>query len=181
MRFGDLDDHYWLLIGRKIISLPQGVRPLLPKWSTNYICGQNGYYTLYDLDGNVLYGPHMNAMFEVGQDLYARWINDWTYEYFRCTPGGTPEVLFTVYTVGGKPGDLPTDGGGVYALRTDTREITVFDRFGDTLGIIETDFNIDIYTDITFEDGCIRVEHTYATDDAPMQSALYLPTGERLD
>lgn len=175
------DNGFRMLVAGRLYTFSRDTWPSIPLWSTNYICHVNGYYTLYDKDGNVLYGPHRNLVDEVGQDLYIAWIDDSHYEYFRCTPGGTPETLFTVYTVGGRPGDLPSDGGGVYALRTDTREITVFDRFGDTLGIIETDFNIDIYTRIGFENGCVRVNHTYTTEDAPEQQALYLPTGERLE
>lgn len=171
---------FWLLSDGSLRTIPAFTAFYLPRWSTNYILGNNGYYTLYDRYGKTLYGPFPNIMDEVGQDLYIRWIDDNHYEYFRCVPGGTPVVLFTVYTVGGYPDDLPTDGAGVYALRTDTREITCFDRFGDTLGVIETEFNLDVYTDISFENGCVRVKHTYATEDAPVQSALYLPTGEKI-
>ena len=170
----------WLIQNGQARFFPsvQNLRAL--RWSDSYIVGENGYYTLYGPDGTALYGPFPNAMDEVGQDLYTRWVNDWTYEYFRCPAGGAPQVLFTVYVVNGRPGDLPTDGAGVYALRTDTREITCFDRFGDTLGVLETDIDIDIFTDITFEDGCVLVTRE-AFNGEPAHAARYLPTGERLE
>ena len=177
----DTADGYRMLVGGRLYTFPDGIWPSLPKWSTNYICGQNGYYTLYDADGNVLYGPHRNGIYEVGQDLYARWIDDHWYLYFQCAPGGTPKTLFTAYVSGTPVGDLPTDGGGVYALRTANREVTVFDRFGDTLSILHTDFDLDGDARVEFIDGCIRVGRDYNMADEPAQWALYLPSGERLE
>ena len=64
----------------------------------------------------------------------------------------------------GRPGALPTDGAGVYALRTDEHTVTCFDRFGTTLGTIKQDGEITM--EPTFENGCVRV-----------MDKLYLPTG----
>ena len=82
--------------------------------------------------------------------------------------------MFTV-SVSQRPGALPTDGAGVYALQTGTREVTCFDRFGDTLGTIEAPFDL---RSVAFENGCILV----AGEDAEgvQQTARFLPTGEQV-
>ena len=176
----DTADGYRLLVGGQLHTFPSGIWPSIPKWSTNYICGQNGYYTIYDADGNVLFGPHRNSIQEVGQDLYCRWVDDHWYLYFRCAPGGTPETLFVASTGNTYPSDLPTDGGGVYAMRTGTREVTVFDRFGDILSVLHTDFDLDGDARVEFRNGCVLVGRDYNMADDPAQWALYLPTGEKI-
>lgn len=148
------------------------------KWSTNYIGGDNGYYTLYDQNGKALTGSYANALDEVGQDIYCRWVSDTQYEYFHCAAGGSPNTLFTVTVTNGRPGALPTDGAGVYALQTGQNTVVCFDRFGSVLGTIETPFVLDNLTHITFENGCVRITRTGIGADASTQTALYLPTGE---
>lgn len=150
------------------------------KWSTNYIGGNNGYYTLYDQNGKALTGSYANALYEVGQDIYCGWVADRQYEYFHCAAGGSPTVLFTAKATDGWPGALPTDGAGIYALQTDQNTIACFDRFGSVLGTIETPFMLDNQTNITFENGCIRVTHIDIGVDATVQTVLYLPTGEAI-
>lgn len=148
------------------------------KWSTNYIGGDNGYYTLYDQNGKALTGSYANALDEVGQDIYCRWVSDTQYEYFHCAAGGSPNTLFTVTVTNGRPGALPTDGAGVYALQTGQNTVVCFDRFGSVLGTIETPFVLDNLTHITFENGCVRITRIGIGADASTQTALYLPTGE---
>lgn len=148
------------------------------KWSTNYIGGDNGYYTLYDQNGKALTGSYANALDEVGQDIYCRWVSDTQYEYFHCAAGGSPNTLFTVTVTNGRPGALPTDGAGVYALQTGQNTVVCFDRFSSVLGTIETPFVLDNLTHITFENGCVRITRTGIGADASTQTALYLPTGE---
>ena len=94
----------------------------------------------------------------------------------RCTADGSPETLFTV-TVSQRPGPLPTDGAGVYALQTGSRTVTCFDRFGDTLGTIEVPFAIA--GEITFENGCVLVQGEAGNGVQP--SARFLPTGEQIE
>ena len=93
--------------------------------------------------------------------------NLYEYEYIRCDADGTNKVLFRVKCPNGRPGALPTDGAGVYALRTDEHTVTCFDRFGTTLGTIKQDGEITM--EPTFENGCVRV-----------MDKLYLPTGEEI-
>ena len=150
------------------------------KWSTNYIGGNNGYYTLYDQNGKALTGSYANALDEVGRDIYCRWVSDTQYEYFHCAAGGSPTTLFTVTVTNGRPGVLPTDGAGVYALQTDQNTIACFDRFGSVLGTIETPFMLDNQINITFENGCVRVTRIDLGVDATVQTVLYLPTGEAI-
>ena len=126
-----------------------------------------GYYALYNFKGKKLTKTYQNAFDEVGQNIYSHWINDKEYEYFRCDADGTNKVLFRVKCPNGRPGALPTDGTGVYALRTDEHTVTCFDRFGTTLGTIKQDGEITM--EPTFENGCVRV-----------MDKLYLPTGEEI-
>ena len=148
------------------------------KWGTNYIGGNNGYYTLYNQNGKALTDRYANALCEVGQDIYCGWVADKKYEYFHCAGGGSPTTLFTVTANIEWPGMLPTDGAGVYALQTGQNTIACFDRFGIVIGTIETPFSLDSLTDITFENGCIRVTHSSISADDSAQTVLYLPTGE---
>ena len=148
------------------------------KWGTNYIGGNNGYYTLYNQNGKALTDRYANALCEVGQDIYCGWVADKKYEYFHCAEGGSPTTLFTVTANIEWPGMLPTDGAGVYALQTGQNTIACFDRFGIVIGTIETPFSLDSLTDITFENGCIRVTHSSISADDSAQTVLYLPTGE---
>ncbi|MGO5097348.1 S-layer homology domain-containing protein [Agathobaculum sp. LCP25S3_E8] len=150
------------------------------KWSTNYIGGNNGYYTLYDQNGKALTSSYANALDEVGQDIYCCWVSDTQYEYFHCAAGGSPTTLFTVTVTNGHPGVLPTDGAGVYALQTSQNTIACFDRFGSVLGTIETPFMLDNQINITFEKGCVRVTRIDIGVDATVQTVLYLPTGEAI-
>lgn len=148
------------------------------KWGTNYIGGNNGYYTLYNQNGKALTDRYANSLCEVGQDIYCGWVADKKYEYFHCAEGGSPTTLFTVTANIEWPGMLPTDGAGVYALQTGQNTIACFDRFGIVIGTIETPFSLDSLTDITFENGCIRVTHSSISEDDSAQTVLYLPTGE---
>lgn len=148
------------------------------KWSTNYIGGNNGYYTLYDQNGKALTNSYANALDEVGRDIYCRWVSNTQYEYFHCAAGGSPTALFTVTVTNGRPGVLPTDGAGVYALQTGQNTIACFDRFGGVIGKIQTPFTLDSLADITFENGCIRVTYAGISTGDPAQTMLYLPTGE---
>lgn len=154
----------------------------LNRWSDTCIVQENGYhYALYDFSGNRLTQTYPNAMDEVGQDIYACWLSDTEYAYVRCTEYGEPQTLFTV-SVSQRPGKLPTDGAGVYALKTGEQTVTCFDRFGDTLGTIQAPFVVgDIDTDIMFENGCIRLTYRGSGLDDPAQTALYLPTGEQVE
>ena len=43
------------------------------KWGTNYIGGNNGYYTLHGQNGKALTDRYANALCEVGQDIYCGW------------------------------------------------------------------------------------------------------------
>lgn len=148
------------------------------KWSTNYIGGNNGYYTLYDQNGKALTGSYANALVEVGQDIYCGRASDTQCEYFHCAAGGSPTTLFTVAATNDWPIALPTDGAGVYALQTGQNTITCFDRFGSVLGTMQTPFTMNNMTDIAFENGCIRVTRMSMGADDPAQTILYLPTGE---
>ena len=158
---------YTIIAGGKRIassSLPLKVS----QYSDTYIHMESvGYYALYNFNGKKLTKTYQNAFDEVGQNIYSRWINDKEYEYIRCDADGTNKVLFRVKCPNGRPGTLPTDGAGVYALPTDEHTITCFDRFGTTLGTIKQDGEITL--EPTFENGCVRV-----------MNKLYLPTGEEL-
>lgn len=158
---------YTLIAGGKRIassSLPLKVS----QYSDTYIHMESvGYYALYNFNGKKLTKTYQNAFDEVGQNIYSHWINDKEYEYIRCDADGTNKVLFRVKCPNGRPGALPTDGAGVYALRTDEHTITCFDRFGTTLGTIKNDGAMT--QEITFENGCVRV-----------MDKLYLPTGEEI-
>lgn len=152
--------------GKRIASSSGGL--YLNQYSDTYIYSENtGYYALYNFKGKKLTKTYQNAFDEVGQNIYSRWINDKEYEYIRCDADGTNKVLFRVKCPNGRPGTLPTDGAGVYALRTDEHTITCFDRFGTTLGTIKNDGAMT--QEITFENGCVRV-----------MDKLYLPTGEEI-
>lgn len=158
---------YTIIAGGKRIassSLPLKVS----QYSDTYIHMESvGYYALYNFKGKKLTKTYQNAFDEVGQNIYSHWINDKEYEYIRCDADGTNKVLFRVKCPNGRPGTLPTDGAGVYALRTDEHTITCFDRFGTTLGTIKNDGAMT--QEITFENGCVRV-----------MDKLYLPTGEEI-
>lgn len=158
---------YTIIAGGKRIassSLPLKVS----QYSDTYIHMESvGYYALYNFNGKKLTKTYQNAFDEVGQNIYSRWINDKEYEYIRCDADGTNKVLFRVKCPNGRPGALPTDGAGVYALRTDEHTVTCFDRFGTTLGTIKNDGAMT--QEITFENGCVRV-----------MDKLYLPTGEEI-
>ncbi len=118
---------YTIIAGGKRIassSLPLKVS----QYSDTYIHMESvGYYALYNFKGKKLTKTYQNAFDEVGQNIYSHWINDKEYEYFRCDADGTNKVLFRVKCPNGRPGALPTDGAGVYALRTDEHTITCFD------------------------------------------------------
>lgn len=148
------------------------------KWGTNYIGGNNGYYTLHGQNGKALTDRYANALCEVGQDIYCGWVADKKYEYFHCAEDGSPTTLFTVAANIEWPGMLPTDGAGVYALQTGQNTIACFDRFGALIGTIDPPFSLDSLADITFENGCIRVTHSSISEDDSAQTVLYLPTGE---
>lgn len=158
---------YTIIAGGKRIassSLPLKVS----QYSDTYIHMESvGYYALYNFNGKKLTKTYQNAFDEVGQNIYSHWINDKEYEYIRCDADGTNKVLFRVKCPNGRPGALPTDGAGVYALRTDEHTVTCFDRFGTTLGTIKQDGEITL--EPTFENGCVRV-----------MNKLYLPTGEEI-
>ena len=158
---------YTIIAGGKRIassSLPLKVS----QYSDTYIHMESvGYYALYNFKGKKLTKTYQNAFDEVGQNIYSHWINDKEYEYIRCDADGTNKVLFRVKCPNGRPGALPTDGAGVYAIRTDEHTVTCFDRFGTTLGTIKYDGEITL--EPTFENGCVRV-----------MDKLYLPTGEKI-
>ena len=158
---------YTIIAGGKRIassSLPLKVS----QYSDTYIHMESvGYYALYNFKGKKLTKTYQNAFDEAGQNIYSHWINDKEYEYIRCDADGTNKVLFRVKCPNGRPGALPTDGAGVYALRTDEHTVTCFDRFGTTLGTIKYDGEITM--EPTFENGCVRV-----------MNKLYLPTGEEI-
>lgn len=158
---------YTIIAGGKRIassSLPLKVS----QYSDTYIHMESvGYYALYNFKGKKLTKTYQNAFDEVGQNIYSHWINDKEYEYIRCDADGTNKVLFRVKCPNGRPGALPTDGAGVYALRTDEHTVTCFDRFGTTLGTIKNDGAMT--QEIAFENGCVRV-----------MDKLYLPTGEEI-
>lgn len=152
--------------GKRIASSSRALQ--LNQYSDTYIAAEStGYYALYNFKGKKLTKTYQNAFDEVGQNIYSHWINDKEYEYIRCDADGTNKVLFRVKCPNGRPGALPTDGAGVYALRTDEHTVTCFDRFGTTLGTIKYDGEITM--EPTFENGCVRV-----------MDKLYLPTGEEI-
>ena len=152
--------------GKRIASSSRALQ--LNQYSDTYIAAEStGYYALYNFKGKKLTKTYQNAFNEVGQNIYSRWISNTEYEYIRCDADGTNKVLFRVKCPNGRPGTLPTDGAGVYALRTDEHTITCFDRFGTTLGTIKNDGAMT--QEITFENGCVRV-----------MDKLYLPTGEEI-
>ena len=165
--------------GKRIASSSGGL--YLNQYSDTYIYSENtGYYALYNFKGKKLTKTYQNAFDEVGQNIYSRWINDKEYEYFRCDADGTNKVLFRVKCPNGRPGALPTDGAGVYALPTDEHTITCFDRFGATLGTIKIEDTIDIYYRLSFENGCLRVVDSYPNGKTDAVNTLYLPTGEQI-
>lgn len=152
--------------GKRIASSSRALQ--LNQYSDTYIAAEStGYYALYNFKGKKLTKTYQNAFDEVGQNIYSHWINDKEYEYIRCDADGTNKVLFRVKCQNGRPGALPTDSAGVYALRTDEHTVTCFDRFGTTLGTIKQDGEITM--EPTFENGCVRV-----------MDKLYLPTGEEI-
>ncbi|GFO88010.1 hypothetical protein BUFA31_11740 [Butyricicoccus faecihominis] len=152
--------------GKRIASSSHALD--VSQYSDTYIAAEStGYYALYNFKGKKLTKTYQNAFNEVGQNIYSRWISNTEYEYIRCDADGTNKVLFRVKCPNGRPGTLPTDGAGVYALRTDEHTITCFDRFGTTLGTIKNDGAMT--QEITFENGCVRV-----------MDKLYLPTGEEI-
>ncbi len=157
-----------IIVGSRRIASGSGL--YLNKYSDTYIAGvSNGWYALYNFSGKKLTPSYANALDEVGQDIYARWVSNNEYEYFRCTASGEQKTLFRVKCPMGRPGALATDGAGVYALRTDSSTVTCFDRFGKTLGTIDTGNTLDKADTVSFENGCIRIK-----------DALYLPTGEAI-
>ena len=151
--------------------LAQSSRPLaFEQYSDTYKASESiGWYAIYNFSGKKLTPSYANALDEVGQDIYARWVSNNEYEYFRCTASGEQKTLFRVKCPMGRPGALATDGAGVYALRTDSSTVTCFDRFGKTLGTIDTGNTLDKADTVSFENGCIRIK-----------DALYLPTGEAI-
>ena len=158
---------YTLIAGGKRIASSSHALDV-SQYSDTYIAAEStGYYALYNFKGKKLTKTYQNAFNEVGQNIYSRWISNTEYEYIRCDADGTNKVLFRVKCPNGRPGTLPTDGAGVYALRTDEHTITCFDRFGTTLGTIKNDGAMT--QEITFENGCVRV-----------MDKLYLPTGEEI-
>lgn len=164
----NLDGSSYTIIagGKRIASSSRALQ--LNQYSDTYIAAEStGYYALYNFKGKKLTKTYQNAFNEVGQNIYSRWISNTEYEYIRCDADGTNKVLFRVKCPNGRPGTLPTDGAGVYALRTDEQTITCFDRFGTTLGTIKNDGAMT--QEITFENGCVRV-----------MDKLYLPTGEEI-
>ena len=152
--------------GKRIASSSRALQ--LNQYSDTYIAAEStGYYALYNFKGKKLTKTYQNAFDEVGQNIYSHWLSNTEYEYIRCDADGTNKVLFRVKCPNGRPGALPTDGAGVYALRTDEHTVTCFDRFGTTLGTIKQDGEITM--EPTFENGCVRV-----------MNKLYLPTGEEI-
>lgn len=152
--------------GKRIASSSRALQ--LNQYSDTYIAAEStGYYALYNFKGKKLTKTYQNAFDEVGQNIYSHWLSNTEYEYIRCDADGTNKVLFRVKCPNGRPGALPTDGAGVYALRTDEHTVTCFDRFGTTLGTIKQDGEITM--EPTFENGCVRV-----------MDKLYLPTGEEI-
>ena len=164
-----MDDNtsYTIIAGGKRIASSSHALDV-SQYSDTYIAAEStGYYALYNFKGKKLTKTYQNAFNEVGQNIYSRWISNTEYEYIRCDADGTNKVLFRVKCPNGRPDTLPTDGAGVYALRTDEHTITCFDRFGTTLGTIKNDGAMT--QEITFENGCVRV-----------MDKLYLPTGEEI-
>ena len=152
--------------GKRIASSSRALQ--LNQYSDTYIAAEStGYYALYNFKGKKLTKTYQNAFDEVGQNIYSHWLSNTEYEYIRCDADGTNKVLFRVKCPNGRPGALPTDGAGVYALRTDEHTVTCFDRFGTTLGTIKQDGEITM--EPTFENGCVRV-----------MDKLYLPTGDEI-
>ena len=152
--------------GKRIASSSRALQ--LNQYSDTYIAAEStGYYALYNFKGKKLTKTYQNAFDEVGQNIYSHWLSNTEYEYIRCDADGTNKVLFRVKCPNGRPGALPTDGAGVYALRTDEHTVTCFDSFGTTLGTIKQDGEITM--EPTFENGCVRV-----------MDKLYLPTGEEI-
>ena len=152
--------------GKRIASSSRALQ--LNQYSDTYIAAEStGYYALYNFKGKKLTKTYQNAFDEVGQNIYSHWLSNTEYEYIRCDADGTNKVLFRVKCPNGRPGALPTDGAGVYALRTDEHTVTCFDRFGTTLGTIKQDGEITM--EPTFENGCVRV-----------MDKLYLPPGEEI-
>ena len=156
-----------LITNGKVIAM--STRPLsLNQYSDTYIASEaTGWYAVYNFGGKKLTPSYENALDEVGQDIYARWVSNTEYEYFRCTASGESQTLFRVQCPTGRPGELPTDGAGVYALRTDEHTVTCFDCRGKTLGTIDTGDTLDKNDTVSFENGCVRIK-----------DKRYLPTGE---
>ena len=165
--------------GKRIASSSRALQ--LNQYSDTYIAAEStGYYALYNFKGKKLTKTYQNAFDEVGQNIYSHWLSNTEYEYIRCDADGTNKVLFRVKCPNGRPGALPTDGAGVYALRTDEHTVTCFDRFGATLGTIKIEDTIDIYYRLSFENGCLRVVDSYPNGKTDAVNALYLPTGEQI-
>lgn len=165
--------------GKRIASSSRALQ--LNQYSDTYIAAEStGYYALYNFKGKKLTKTYQNAFDEVGQNIYSHWLSNTEYEYIRCDANGTNKVLFRVKCPNGRPGALPTDGAGVYALRTDEHTVTCFDRFGATLGTIKIEDTIDIYYRLSFENGCLRVVDSYPNGKTDAVNALYLPTGEQI-
>ena len=164
----DDDTSYTIIAGGKRIassSLPLKVS----QYSDTYIHMESvGYYALYNFMGKKLTKTYQNAFDEVGQNIYSRWINDKEYEYFRCDADGTNKVLFRVKCPNGRPGALPTDGAGLYALQTDDRTVVCIDSFGQTVGTAKAAFKV---SNIAFEDGVLVLQ-------GENQQVKCLPTGE---
>ena len=87
---------------------------------------------------------------------------------FRCDADGTNKVLFRVKCPNGRPGALPTDGAGLYALQTDDRTVVCIDSFGQTVGTAKAAFKV---SNIAFEDGVLVLQ-------GENQQVKCLPTGE---
>ena len=173
------DGMYSLIADGKMGAVSAGPM-LLNRWSDTYIGQNGGYYALYDFSGKQLTQAYPNAMDEVGQDIYSCWVSDSEYTYIRCTASGSPQTLFTV-PVTQRPGDLATDGAGVYAVKAGERRVICFDGMGNQLGIIDAPFAVDGVNGISFENGCIRLTHPSTGADDPAQTAFYLPTGEQVE
>ena len=123
--------------GKRIASSSRALQ--LNQYSDTYIAAEStGYYALYNFKGKKLTKTYQNAFDEVGQNIYSHWLSNTEYEYIRCDADGTNKVLFRVKCPNGRPGALPTDGAGVYALRTDEHTVTCFDRFARRLAPLST-------------------------------------------
>lgn len=129
-----------------------------------------GYYYVCDLAGNAVSHTYQNALYSVGENLYAGWVKDQTYEYIYCPAGGSAKTLYTVSGQSSAPGALPTDGAGVYALQTGAGTVICLDSAGKTLGTVNAAFDV---SGVSFRNGVLCLT-------GAGESAEFLPTGEKL-